>query len=221
MTLGDFDIKFLGHAGFLIKSKGRNIFIDPYHVSDNLPKADLILISHGHSDHCSIKDVQKISKKETIIICPVDCQSTLVKIKGIEVHIIEQGEVLDFGYISVEGFPAYTSNKRHSKHEGWLGFLLKNGSNIIYFAGDTDYIPEMKLLSGYGKKGNKFTALLPVAGDVVMNFSDAFECVKLLNPDLAIPMSYGAGVYGLEKDAMMFVELCKQNGFNAIMLPKI
>ena len=221
MQCGDISVDFLGHAGFMIKYKGRVLFIDPYHVSDSLPKADIILISHGHSDHCSIRDIQKLSRRGTIILSPVDCQSSLLKIKDIETHIIERGDLLDFEYIKIEGVPAYTSHKRHPKHEGWLGYVLNAGKNVIYFAGDTDHIPEMSRLSGYGKKGNNFIAILPIAGDVVMNSVSASNAIKVLNPSLAIPMSYGAGVYGTEKDAKLFVDLCQQNGFNAVMLPKI
>ncbi len=220
MKIDDLSIEFLGHAGFLVIYKGRKIVIDPYHVSDKVPKADVILISHGHSDHCSIKDVQKISKKGTLVLCPVDCQSTLIKIKEIELHIVDESDIIDFGYAKVEPFPAYTLNGKHSKQEGWLGFVIKLGNKIIYFSGDTGRTPEMQRLSGHGKKGNNFIVLLPVAGEDLINFLESFNCVKLLNPDLAIPMNYGSGICGTEKDARMFVDLCKQNGFNAIMLDK-
>jgi L-ascorbate metabolism protein UlaG (beta-lactamase superfamily) len=221
VKFGDIDIQFLGHAGFMISYKGKIIVIDPYHVSDKVSKADIILVSHGHSDHCSIKDVQKISRKGTVVLCPVDCQSTLIKIKNIDLNIVEHSDILDLGYAKIEFVPAYTFQGRHKKQEGWLGFVIKFGNRIVYFAGDTDKIPEMQKLSGYGKNGNNFVVILPVAGENVMGFSEAFDCVKFLNPDLAIPMSYGAGVYGTEKDARLFVDLCKQNGFNAIMLDKL
>ncbi len=220
MKVDDLEITFLGHAGFIMNYKGRKIAIDPYRVSDKTPKVDMVLISHGHSDHCSIKDVQKISKKGTIVLCPVDCQSTLIKIKEIELHIVDESDIIDFGYVKVEPFPAYTLSGKHSKQDGWLGFVVKFGNKIVYFSGDTGKIPEMQKLSGHGKKGNNFIVMLPVAGEDIMNFLDAFNCVKLLNPDLAIPMNYGAGICGTEKDARMFVDLCKQNGFNAVMLEK-
>ena len=164
--------------------------------------------------------LNKISRNGTVVLCPVDCQSTLIKIKDIDLHIVDDSDILDFGYVKIESFPAYTFKGRHPKQEGWLGFVIKFGNRIVYFAGDTDNIPEMQKLSGYGKNGNNFIAILPVAGENVMNFSEAFNCVKILNHDLAIPMSYGAGLYGTEKDARMFVNLCNQNGFNAVMIDK-
>ena len=222
MKVGSVEIDFMGHAGFLFNFKGKNIVIDPYRVSDAVPKADIVLITHGHSDHCSIKDVQKISKKGTVVLCSVDCQSSLMKVKGIELHIVAVNDLFDFGFMRLGCVPAYTFGERHPKQEGWLGFVLNFGKTILYFAGDTDNIPEMQKLSGYGKKGNTFVAFLPVAGDDrVMDSYSAVQAAKVLNPALAIPMSYGAGVYGTEKDAQLFVELCKQNGINAQMLTKI
>ena len=221
MKIEDVDLNFLGHAGFVVKYKNKVFVIDPYHVSEAVPKADIILITHSHSDHCSIKDIQKLSRKGTMVLCPVDCQSTLMKVKGVDVNIVEKDEVLDFGNFKIECLPAYTSNPRHSQNEGWLGYLLKFDKTIIYFAGDTDNIPEIKRLSGYGKKGNHFVAVLPVAGDVVMDALTAANTASLLNPALAIPMSYGAGLYGTVEDARKFVELCKQRNVNAQVLEKI
>ena len=222
MNVADVKVDFLGHAGFLFRFKGRNIAIDPYRVSDNVSKADIILITHGHSDHCSIKDVQKIAKTGALVFCPVDCQSSLLKIKGITLNIVEIGDIIDLGFARVECVHAYTLiNARHSKQEGWLGYVVKMGNTIFYFAGDTDHIPEMQKLSGYGKRENNFVVFLPVAGDVVMDAKAAADAASRLNPTMAIPMSYGAGLYGTERDAQLFVELCRQSGINAEILSKI
>ena len=60
MRIEGVNIEFLGHAGFLISTNSKKIIIDPYNISDNVPKADLILITHSHYDHCSIKDIEKV-----------------------------------------------------------------------------------------------------------------------------------------------------------------
>lgn len=221
MNFAGLDIDFLGHAGFLVRFKSKIVVVDPYHVSDSLPKADIILITHSHNDHCSIRDIQKLSRKGTIVLCTVDCQSTLMKVKNVEVHIVEKDDLLDFGKFKIECVPAYTSSLRHPKSEGWLGYVLKFDKNVVYFAGDTDKIPEMHRLSGHGKKGNNFIAVLPVAGDVVMDALSASKAAAFLNPSVAIPMSYGAGLYGTTEDAKRFAELCKQNGVRAEILQKI
>src|SRR3989344_5501512 len=156
MKFDDVDIGFLGHSGFLVRMMTKNIIVDPYRVSEVVPKADIILITHSHNDHCSIRDIQKLSKKGTMVFCPVDCQSTLMKVKNVDVHIAEKEDILDFRDFKIECIPSYTYNKHHPENEGWLGYLLKYGKEVIYFAGDTDITPELKKLSGYGKKGNNF-----------------------------------------------------------------
>jgi len=223
MKIKDLDLQFLGHCGFLITCKnGKKIAIAPYNLSDNVPKADIILITHSHYDNCSIKDIEKMSKAGTTIVMPADSQSKITKIEGIDMQVIEAGDELKFGNTKIEAIPAYNVNKNfHPKGEGWLGYIIKSNDVIIYHAGDTDKIPEMRNLTGYGKHGNEFIALLPIAGKYVMDPEEAAEVASFLSPDLVIPMHYGSGVAGTEKDAELFRELCKDQGLNVKILEKI
>ncbi len=223
MQIKDINLEFLGHSGFLISCKeGKKIVIDPYNVSDKMPKADLILITHSHYDHCSIKDIEKIVKEGTTIVIPADAQSKITKIKGVEMQLIEAGDAFKFGNIKIDAVPAYNVEKDfHPKSEGWLGYIITIDKVVIYHSGDTDKIPEMKKLTGHGKKGIEFVALLPVSGTYVMDSDEAAEVASLLSPEIAIPMHYGAGVVGTMKDAENFVEQCKKLGVEAKILEKI
>lgn len=223
MDIGDIKLEFLGHSGFLISDKdGRKIAIDPYNISDNIEKVDLILITHSHYDHCSIKDIAKLVKKGTVIVIPPDAQSKITRIDDVEMQIVEVGDEFEFGDVKVVVLPAYNIDKDfHPKKEGWVGFLIKIGDVIIYHAGDTDKISEMKNLTGYGKHNNKFIALLPVSGKYVMTADEAAEVAFLLRPDFVIPMHYGAGVAGTIDDAENFVKLCLEAGLKAEILEKI
>jgi L-ascorbate metabolism protein UlaG (beta-lactamase superfamily) len=216
------DIQFLGHSGFLISTETKKIAIDPYNISDKVPQVDLILITHSHYDHCSIKDIEKISKEGTIAIVTADSQSKITKVKNLEIQIIESGDEIKFGSLKVEAIPAYNIDKEfHPKREGWLGFILKFKDTIVYHAGDTDKIPEMQNLTGYGKHGNEFIVLLPVSGKYVMDPEEAAEIASLLSPDLVIPMHYGAGVAGTIEDAKRFISLCQRVGLKAQILEKV
>ena len=223
MEIGDVKIDFLGHSGFLIKDRnGKKIVVDPYNVSDNIEKADLILITHGHYDHCSIKDIEKMAKHGTVIVVPPDVQSKITKIDNVEMQIIQIGDELEFGNVKIEALPAYNIGKDfHPKKEGWIGYLIKINGVVIYHAGDSDKIPEMDKLTGYGKHGNNFVALLPVSGKYVMDANEAVETALMISPDLAIPMHYGAGVAGTREDAERFVRLCEERGLRAVILEKI
>jgi len=223
MEINGVNLEFLGHSGFLIVAKnGKRIAIDPYNISQKIEPVDLILITHSHYDHCSIKDIQALSRQGTVIVIPADAQSKIAKVENIDMQIIEVGDELDFGNIRVEAMVAYNVDKDfHPKREGWLGYLIKLKDVVIYHSGDTDKIPEMKNLTGYGKHDKKFIALLPVSGKYVMNAEEAADVASLISPDLCIPMHYGAGVAGTIEDARRFVESCKELGLNAEIMEKL
>ena len=62
-------IEWLGHSGFRIDGGGWTVYIDPYRVQDGR-KADAILITHGHYDHFSRQDVERLSHEGTWLIGP-------------------------------------------------------------------------------------------------------------------------------------------------------
>jgi len=101
MKIGDIEIKWLGHAGFLIKNS-KVIYIDPYNIKGNSEKADLILLTHSHYDHCSFADLNKIIKEGTKIIMTADCQSKITRFDvPIRMEIVEQGQELNYGDVKI------------------------------------------------------------------------------------------------------------------------
>ena len=220
MNIGDVELKWLGHAGFLIKNS-KTIYIDPYNIKEDSEKADIILLTHSHYDHCSVADIEKIVQAGTKIIAPADCQSKVNRFDiPIEIEVVEVGREIDLGTIKINVLPAYNIDKHfHPKDEGWVGYLIKVGGVLIYHAGDTDVIPEMQKLTGYNQASKEFVALLPIGGRFTMSAEEAVEAAKIIKPTLAIPMHYGS-IIGTDEDAKEFVELCKEEGINAQILEK-
>lgn len=228
MQIDGLTLRFLGHDGFLLEAAGASLVIDPYRVSEGRD-VDLVLITHGHSDHCSLEDIRKFVGSGTTVVGPADIQSTIMKLEGVHVQPIEPGDSMKLGPFTIEAIPAYNVTKFrdkekkvhfHGKKERFVGYVIKHGSTIVYHAGDTDLIPEMQKLTGYGKHGNRFVALLPVSGTYVMTAEEAVEAAALLKADVVIPMHYGAGVVGTLEDAQRFVELCREQGIHAEILEK-
>ena len=194
-------VKWLGHDSFRFDFSGKIMYIDPYEVKEH-DKADLILITHGHYDHCSIADLRKLVKDETIIITTPDTTSKLSgKVEGGHVKLAKPGDNFDVLGIKIKAIAAYNIDKQfHPKANQWLGYLFTINNITFYHAGDSDFIPEMEDLSAD-------VAFLPVSGTYVMNAEEAAKAARKIMPKIAIPMHYGK-IVGSKKDAEKFKELC-------------
>jgi len=187
-------IHWLGHDAFRIDGP-QTIYLDPYRLGKENPKADLIFITHDHSDHCSPGDVAKIQGDDTAI---VTVATAAAKLKG-DIQIVKPGDRATVKGIEVEAVPAYNVNKFrspgvpfHPPESGYVGFVITVDGQRIYHAGDTDHIPEMADL------GEIDIAFLPVSGTYVMTADEAVEAAGTINPKVAIPMHVGRGIGSLE-----------------------
>lgn len=195
-------LDWLGHSGFRIRAGRAAIYIDPYRVA-SVRKADLILITHGHYDHFSPQDVEKLSTPETIVIAPA---AVAERLEGNVMSIAPGEEIEPDGIpgVVVGGVAAYNTSKRgpdgrpfHPREAGWLGYEVNVRGARIYHSGDTDVIPEMDDVAGVD------IALLPVSGVYVMTAGEAAEAARRIQPSVAVPMHWGEHL-GTREDAVTF-----------------
>jgi L-ascorbate metabolism protein UlaG (beta-lactamase superfamily) len=208
MKLGNINLEWKGQSGFFLDA-GKKIYIDPFKLTGG-EKADLILITHSHYDHCSIEDLKKIVKNGTIVICSGDCCSKFNHMEEkIDLKVIEPGQGIQIEKIKIIAVPAYNvNNKGHDKAEYWNGYIVEIEGLRIYHAGDTDLIPEMSRL------GKIDVALLPVGGTYTMDVNEAVKAASIIKPGLAVPMHFGS-IVGSREDGLRFQELCKKQGIKA------
>jgi L-ascorbate metabolism protein UlaG (beta-lactamase superfamily) len=200
-------LTWLGHDGFRIQN-GQVVYIDPYQIQGGGPKADLVLVSHEHFDHCSTEDLKKVIASNTVVVAHAQSKGELSKLKSKELKIVKPGDKLSVGDVTIEAVPAYNLNKFrepgkvfHPKEDGKLGFIVTVKGVRIYHAGDTDHIPEMKNVKAD-------IALVPVSGTYVMTAQEAAEAAAVINPKVAIPMHYAA-IVGSKDDAQLLQKLAK------------
>lgn len=185
-------IHWLGHATTRIDAE-KIIYIDPWKLKDNAKKADIILITHDHFDHCVPSDVKKIQKNDTTIVTVKDCAG---KLSG-DVKVVKPGDKITVKGIEIEAVPAYNVNKDfHPKSKGWVGFIVTIEGVKIYQAGDTDVTDEMKQLK-------VDIALLPVGGTYTMTANEAATAANIFKPKVVIPMHWG-DIVGSKADAEAF-----------------
>ena len=193
-------LHWLGHDSFRLDGPPV-VYFDPLELEGQLPTADLILISHEHYDHCSPDDVAKIRGPNTQVLTSA---SAAEMIPGAQA--IHPGDEMTVAGIKVEAVPAYNIDKFrspgvpfHPKEAKHVGYVVTIDGTRIYFAGDTDHIPEMADIECD-------IALLPVSGIYVMTAEEAADAARTLNPQVVVPMHYGAGI-GTPEDGSRFAEL--------------
>jgi L-ascorbate metabolism protein UlaG (beta-lactamase superfamily) len=206
MKLLNLDFTRIAHDTFRIAGS-KVVYTDPYKV-ERQDQADVVLVSHEHFDHLSLEDLQKVCTPQTEIVASVPCRLGLKGLKVAATHFVAPGDKLTIEGVEIEAVPAYNVNKFrapgqvfHAKAEAQVGYVLQLDGTRVYFAGDTDYIPEMKSI-------RCDIALLPVSGTYVMTVEEAVQAAAALRPKIAVPMHYAA-IVGSDADAKKFKSLVK------------
>lgn len=162
------------------------------------PAADIILVSHEHHDHCSPDDVDKLRGPGTVVLAPQPAANKLGMAR-----IMVPGDTARVRGVTIQALPAYNLDKYrapgqlfHPREAGHLGWLVEIDGFTIYFAGDTDFIPEMNNILCD-------VALLPVSGTYVMTIAEAVKAAEEFCPRVVVPMHYG-DIVGYDNDGAMF-----------------
>ena len=165
-------VVWFGHSSVLLEADGMRIYLDPFVLPRGYPPADAILYSHGHHDHCVA--APSITTPRTILIGN-NCK--------LPVRVINIGGKEKVGSATVEAVHAYNIGKPFHPRDSGAGYLIHFKTATVYFAGDTDVIPEM---AGFDCD----IALLPIGGTYTMDAKEAAQAVALISPKVAIPMHY-------------------------------
>jgi L-ascorbate metabolism protein UlaG (beta-lactamase superfamily) len=195
-------ITWLGHSTFLITTPGgKRIVTDPWLEGNPLcppdrkriDKADLILLSHGHSDHSS--DVVLVARATNAPVVAIHELALWLERKGLH-NVTGMGIG---GTIAVAGLEVtmttavHTSSVVENDSIVYLGqptgFVVRmEDGRSFYFAGDTALFGDMRLIAELHAPE---IAFLPIGDHYTMGPEAAARACQLLGVRQVVPMHYG------------------------------
>lgn len=175
---------FINHSTLLIQIDGINILTDPIYSDrtspvsfagpkrvrnpgvkfEDLPKIDIVLISHNHYDHLDIKTLKRISDRDQALIVAGLGNDYLLKRKGIQnIKTVDWYQPFEERGIEIQFLPCQHWSARgvfDRNHSLWGSYSIKGEKHSIYFAGDTGYGEFFKEIGD--KEGPFDLALIPI-----------------------------------------------------------
>ncbi len=178
---------YFGNSSFLLEGDGKNVYFDPVHIPEAISaekKADVILVSHADGYNVQSDDVEKLLGENTGLYGPQKVEDTI----GPDVQVITEGDEYTHAGVQFAVVPAYNEGSSFHPRDFGYGYEVILGDMKMYYAGDTDLIP------GMSDREEIDIAFLPIEGVTTMDYRDAAEAARIIQPAYAIPMHYVADI---------------------------
>lgn len=187
----------------LIELKNKKILIDPgtYCYDENFKpedwkNIDILLLSHGHRDHCLPEAVGIIYKNNKPLIIGSKWVGEILSEKNIPVEIFEVGQVKKLDKISIKAVRA-----KHGEHPDMssspketIGFLIQEKQSV-YHCSDTLYFKDKPCAD---------IVLVPISDDwITMGPMEAVIFVKEINPKIVIPFHYDSPQHPMDPNKFL------------------
>jgi L-ascorbate metabolism protein UlaG (beta-lactamase superfamily) len=214
-------VTFINHATTLIQLDGVNVLTDPMYSKrcspiswagpqrvrppgirfEDLPRIDVVVLSHNHYDHMDVATLKRIVETwpRVQIFAGLGNRAFLAS-KGVEAFELDWWESRRVATVSVTSVPnQHFSNRGVTDASGslWSAWVLSGPNGRAYFGGDTGYGPHFTEIAK--RLGPMRLAVLPIGAyrpewfmsAVHMSPADAVKAALDLDARLAVPMHYG------------------------------
>lgn len=201
-TNGEVIIHPLSHASLLLRWNGKTVYVDPTNATTSaaqLPRADLILLTHDHPDHFSTAAIDLLRTNGTVILAPTATYNKLTAAQKALAGQMANGSTTNLLGLTVTAVPAYNlTSANHPKGTG-NGYVLTLGGKRLHISGDTDDTPELRTLRNLDVQ---FLCMRPT---YTMTMAQAAAVVRDILPRVVYPYHY----YG--NDVNVFKQLVGQD----------
>jgi L-ascorbate metabolism protein UlaG (beta-lactamase superfamily) len=164
---------WLGHSTVLMKIDGFTIITDPVfsvragiHIgpftlgvkrlvapplkASEVPRVDMVLLSHAHMDHFDIPSLRKLEGPAVSVVTALQTSDLLRPGQYKSVHEIGWDQETRVGPALVRGLEVnhWGARLRTDTYRGYNGYLITVGRYRVVFAGDTADTPKLKKVAG-------------------------------------------------------------------------
>jgi L-ascorbate metabolism protein UlaG (beta-lactamase superfamily) len=198
---GDLKITSIADYSLQFTFNGKVIDVDPVGQTadySQLPKADVILVTHPGADHLDPATIKTLSTDKTaLLVCP---HCWMYDRDG---SIMINGETRTVDGLKIEAIPAYNikgqlgNGKPNTSKGSANGYLITFGDKRVYVAGETEDTPAVR------SQKQIDVAFLPVnsvklgdaggGGATLKTITPAMfvDTVKTMHPKIVFPYAYG------------------------------
>lgn len=194
-------LTFLGHSAVMLETERYVVAIDPWLEGNpscpkelkNPQKLNLIVLTHGHSDHAS--DTARLVRETTASVMASYELCGVLKTQGVpEDHLLPMNKGgtrehlgLSISLTHAQHSSSYDTDKGPVYCGEACGVVVSDGKRTIYHAGDTSLFSDMKLIRELYAPD---IALLPIGDIFTMNPKHAAMAAEFLGVKSAIPIHY-------------------------------
>jgi len=168
---------------------------------EDLPRIDIVLISHNHYDHLDLPTLRWLaSRGGAIFVAPLGVARLLRSQKIETVYELDWGETKTFGATAIHCVPALHFSARGPFDRNktlWCGYVIEAQNQMMYFAADTAFGAHFSQIRE--RFGSPCLSLLPIGAykprwfmsPVHMAPEEAVEAHRILGSSATIAIHHG------------------------------
>jgi L-ascorbate metabolism protein UlaG (beta-lactamase superfamily) len=214
-------VTWIGHATVLVQTGGMNILTDPIWSEraspfsfvgpkrarapgvrfEDLPKIDLVLVSHNHYDHLDLPTLKRLWERDRPLIVTSLGNDTILRDEGVQSVALDWNRSYPFkgGVVFIDRNHHWSARWGTDRNRAlWSAFTVMMPGGNIFFAGDTGW-GDGSWVREAARTGDFRLAIIPIGAYEPRDFmktnhinpEEAVRIFEALNPTRALGIHWG------------------------------